>query len=187
MGRLLAVPLVLLLTACAIPGQDDINSSNFLLPAGSYLTLNQELEIPRDDTTVYIQYGRTMSLLDLTELQEWEPHCFLQLHTRSEKPQKVAPDRFEILRVKREVSELWVNRPVLMAYGGSDGGPTQVFYRTRYFLNSPNQPDVWRLSCQIDRMEAQGLSFDRWLTLAQTRETLDGVFDLILPGETPPG
>lgn len=186
MRRLLVASLVLLNTACAVTGQDDINSPDFVLPAGSYLTLNKELEVPRDNTTLWIQYGQVMSLLNLTALEEWEPHCYVELHTRSTEPQTIAADRFDIQRVKREVTELWVNRPVLMAYG-DDGGPTQLFYRTRYFLHSQDQPNVWRLSCQIDRMEAQGVSFERWLTLAQVRETLQGVFDLRLPGEIPPG
>ena len=41
------------------------------------------------------------------------------------------------------------------------------------------------MNCQIDRMEAQGPSYETWLTVAQVQKTLAGIFTLELPGETP--
>ena len=176
--------LPVLVSACAGSGQ---RSSELLSPAtppGSYFTLHTALEIPREDTTVYIQYGQPVAP---HEVEEWAPHCFFELYTRAEEPRLVKPDEFEIQRVVRESSPLWVGLPVTVAFGGGeDSGPTHLYYRTRYYLNSPNQPDVWRMNCQIDRMEAHGLSFDSWLTVAQVQEALTGLFSLTLPGGTRP-
>ncbi len=182
MKRLLAASLALLLSACAGPAPQEGEPVSYRIPPGSYFKLLRAVEIPREDTTVYIQHGK---LLPAYEVEEWVPHCFFELYSRSEEPRRVEPDEFEIQRVNREVSPLWVSRPVMMAYGGESGGPTHLYYRTRYYLSSPNQPDVWRMNCQIDRMEAHGPSFDKWLTIEQVRETLTGIFSLTLANETP--
>lgn len=182
MIRALAAGLALLLSACAGPTPQGVSQASHQTSPGSYFTLQRALEIPRDDTTVYIQYGR---LLQSNEVEEWEPHCFFELYTRAEEVRVVEPDEFEIQRVTREASPLWVGAPVMMAFGGGeDGGPTHLYYRTRFYLNSPSQPDVWRMNCQVDRMEAHGPSFETWLTIAQVQETLTNIFSLTLHRET---
>ncbi len=182
MNRLLAACLALLLSACAGTARQEGEPASYRIPPGSYFTLLKALEIPREDTTVHIQYGKP---LPSYEVEEWSPHCFFELYSRSEEPRRVEPDKFEIQRVNKEVSPLWVSRPVMMAYGGESSGPSHLYYRTRYYLSSTNQPDVWRLSCQVDRMEAHGPSYDKWLTIDQVRETLAEFFILTLPNEAP--
>ncbi len=183
MNRLSATACALLLSACAGHGTHEGGPFSHQTPLGSYFTLQRAIEIPGEDTTVYIQRGR---LLPSHEVEEWAPHCFFQLFTRAEEPRMVEPDQFEIQRVTRESSPLWVGLPTLVAYGGGDdGGPSHLYYRTRFYLSSQNQPDVWRMNCQIDRMEAHGPSFETYLTIAQVQETLAGIFTLELPDETP--
>ena len=180
MRTVLLTALALLLSACASTRQPAPVAASFSTPPGSYFTLHRSVEIPREDTTLYIQYGQPVKA---HEVEEWAPHCFFELYTRAEEPRIVEPDEFEIQRVKWESSPLWVGLPTQVAYGGGeDGGPTHLYYRTRYYLNSSKQPDVWRMNCQIDRMEAHGVSFDTWLTLAEVQETLEGLFSLTVPG-----
>ena len=181
MNRLSVFACVLLLSACAGHNTHQGSSAPYVPPPGSYFTLPQAIEIPSEDTTVYIQYGR---LMPFHEVEEWVPHCFFELYSRAEEPRIVEPDEFAIQRIRREVSDIWVGLPTLVAYG-DDGGPTNLYYRTRFYLSSLKQPDAWRMNCQIDRMEAQGLSFETWLTIPQIQETLTGVFTLEVPKVTP--
>ncbi len=182
MKRLSATACALFLSACASHETYEGSPPSHRTPPGSYFTLEQTIEIPGEETTVYIQRGR---ILQSHEVEEWAPHCFFQLYTLVEEPRVVEPGQFEVQRVTREMSPLWVGLPTEVAYGGDSSGPTQLFFRTRYYLNSPSQPDVWRMNCQIDRMEAQGPSFETYLTVDQVRETLAGIFSLVLPGEDP--
>ncbi len=183
MKKLLTTALALSITACAGTGQGPQEPYSFATPPGSYFTLLQPVESPRENTTIYIQHGR---ILPSNTVEEWAPHCFFELYTLVTEPRVVEPDEFEIQRVTREANPLWVGLPTMVAYGGgADGGPTQLFYRTRFYISSPTQEDVWRLTCQIDRMEAQGPSYDKWLTVDQVRETLEGLFTLTVKDAAP--
>ena len=183
MNRFYVSACALLLSACAGHGTHEGSPLSHHTPLGSNFTLQRAIEIPGEDTTVYIQRGR---LVPPHLVEEWAPHCFFELFTRAEEPRMVEPDQFEIQRVTRESSPIWVGLPTVVAFGGGDdGGPTHLYYRTRFYLSSPDQPDVWRMNCQIDRMEAQGPSYETWLTVAQVQKTLAGIFTFELPGETP--
>jgi len=169
--------LMVLLTACTNIHDYGVNSPHYLVPAGSHLTLEETLELGPDQATVYLQYGRPVAS---SEVEEWAPHCFLELRTVSSEWRQVEPGEFEIHRVTREVSPLWVQVPTRVASVDSGGGPSQLFYRTRLFLRSASQADVYRLNCQVDRMEAQGLSLESHLRVADIRSTLGDIFTLTL-------
>jgi len=169
--------LMVLLTACTNARHYGVNSPYYLVPAGSHLTLEKTLELGPEQASVYLQYGRPVAS---SEVEEWAPHCFLDLRTVSSEWRQVAPGEFEIYKVTREVSPLWVQGPTLVASIDSGSGTSQLFYRTRFYLRSASQADVHRLSCQVDRMEAQGLSLDSHLSVADIRNTLEGVFTLTI-------
>lgn len=170
-------PLIVLLTACTPVHHYGVNSPYYLVPEGSSLTLEKTLELGPDQATVYLQCGRPVAS---SEVEEWAPHCFLELRTVSSEWRQVVPGEFEIYKVTREVSPLWVRVPTRVASIDSGGGLSQLYYRTRFYLRSASHPDVYRLNCQVDRMEAQGLSLQSHLSVADFRKTLEGIFTLTL-------
>jgi len=169
--------LIVLLSACTNVHHYGVNSPYYLVPAGSHLSLEKTLELGPEQATVYLQYGQPVAS---SEVEEWAPHCFLELRTVSSEWRQVAPGEFEIYKVTREVSPLWVQVPTLMASVDSGGGPSQLYYRTRFYLRSASEANVYRLNCQVDRMEAQGLSLESHLSVADIRKTLEGIFTLSL-------
>ncbi len=60
------------------------------------------------------------------------------------------------------------------------GTEDRLYFQTRLYLNSERQPDVYRLICEVDRVEAGGLSYDTYLTLSDVRATLAGLFRIEL-------
>jgi hypothetical protein len=61
--------------------------------------------------------------------------------------------------------------------------PSQLFYKTRFWLRSARQPQVRLLLCQWDQMTPSGAALARHLTLAEIRWALGSTFTLTLPGE----
>ncbi len=66
--------------------------------------------------------------------------------------------------------------------GGDSGMPMHLYYRTELRLRSERQPDVARMICEVDRIEAGGLSFQSYLTLSDVRNTLEGLMRIELGG-----
>ena len=177
MRRLLPL-LALLLGGCATV--DDPNSPYFVVPTGSRLTLLTELEFRPNQGTLHIQFG---SVLPAASMQPLEPYCFLDLNVVQEERQTVQPDEFEIYRVNRANGSLWVSAPVMVASVGSGSGPTNWYYKTHFWLRSPAQPRVSKLTCLVDRLTAGGL-VGSYLSVPEIQQTLDGIFTLTLAGET---
>ena len=177
MKRLLLVLLAWLLASCATT--DDPNSPYYIVPTGSRLTLLTELEFPPNEGTLHIQFGR---ILPPSRINELEGYCYLDLRTVVDQWQTVKPGEFEIYRVNRGSGSLWVSAPLVVAGMGSGEGPTQWYYKTYFWLRSPMQPQVSKLTCLADRLTAGGL-VGSWLTVPQIQETLDGIFTLTLADE----
>ncbi len=175
---LLGLSTVLLIAACQATAQDKEPFAHRLIKPGAVVVLQKAITIPRDTTMVYIQDGTAGMAAN-----ESRPYCTFEVNTRKEKPQRIAPDRFVITRVNWGTSHIRAQRPVVVAQMGGDSGmPMHEYYRTELYLSSKRQPDVTRMICEADRVEAGGMSFQSYLTLSDIRSTLDGLIRLELGG-----
>ena len=159
---------------------------------GSRLTLNVPLQIPAGQAHVDIQ---------ATGSGESDPYCVFEVSGVFESPQMVEPDTFDIYQVGRSISpsNYWgLQGPVMLAsvgigigigtgYGGwlagpDDSAPSQIFYKTRFWLRSAKQPNVMKMTCMWDQMTASGAAFARHLTVPEIRAALGKTFTLTLAG-----
>jgi len=172
------LPLCLLLTACQTTGPLDENSPFHLLPSGSRLALKQELTIPAHSAGVLLQGGRVVRDQDINQ---YHPHCRLEVHDVRETTQTVTADEFVVRRARQETQT--VARTGLMKaarrYAGND--PSFFVFRTVLDLRSERQPQVRWLTCQQWGDPALG----RHLSIHEIRQTLGEIFVLSLPAATP--
>ena len=177
--RLFALlPLFLLLIACQTPGPLDENSPFRFPPPGSRLALKQELTIPAHSAGVLLQSGRVTGREDLNQ---YHPHCRLEVNDVRDTTQTVTPDEFLVRRAQQEVRI--VAQPAIMKAGLGVASDTQSFYvfRTILGLHSPRQPQVRWLTCQRWIYPALG----QHLSIREIRQTLAEIFTLLLPAATP--
>ncbi|NWG87004.1 MAG: hypothetical protein HXY26_05745 [Hydrogenophilaceae bacterium] len=153
-------------------------SPYYRYPEGSRLILNTALEVPADWATLRLQLGRTVAF---GAVQEQEPHCIFEIATVRPQAQRIEPDSFAIVGVRRSVSDLAAAPGFFIRSALADSDlPSQMFYKTEFFLRSERQPNVRRLTCQHDQYAA-GIGIPRHLTLAEIRAALGTLFTLQLP------
>jgi len=175
MIRIAAVIVTFLLAACqVVPQKYDENSPFTKVPNNSRLTLNQALTIAPYGLKAYVQNGQISY-----GPNQYYPFCKFEVREVKEISQIVEPDQFEITKV-RQASGLMagLNRHALIAgrsFDSGDGKPSPILYATQLFLNSPRQPQVYKLSC--GHLQDPGLEA-RHLSINQIREALGGVFTL---------
>jgi hypothetical protein len=177
--------LATLLTACQTTSyQGNENSPYYVVPAGSRLSLNQELTIPPEGTSVYIQNGQVMPNV---QVLHYYPFCKFELYSRSDSARTVARDTITIKKAVPEETE-GPNAdagPVHYAAGMSGsmtdispGGyvPIRTF-STRMDLRSEKNPDIFRLTCSRWGYP----NMDTYVTIAEMRRTLGSIFSLSVP------
>ena len=176
--------LFVLLAACQTPPEQGEQAPAYLaITPGSELILNQPLSIMPNSVSVYLQYGK---LMGYRELDRYYANCKFELYSMSESMREVKPDRFLVARVTTEEEIVSREMPRLAGkgigigihFGNGDGGPTAVIYTVVIYLQSAEQPDVFRLSCQHWDDPAWG---DQ-LTLEDVRKALGNVFTLKIAG-----
>lgn len=184
--RALLFSSALLLWACDTPRFNDPLSQYYDFPQGGRFVLNQRLEIPPGRASVRIQYG---TIVPFGSVQEQDPHCVFEIDSVRETPQYIEPDSFGIAHVSQTMTPLGMAtnsgfsliHPAFAAdfqtYDSSR--PTQMFYRTTFKLHSRHQPGVRSMLCQSDQYAA-GVTIPRFLTVAEIRQALGGVFTLEL-------
>lgn len=172
MHRLLALILLLALGACTLTPARDEASPFYLPPVGSRLILNQALTIPAEMVGVFIQNGRTV---DNRGVDQYYPHCRLEVHERRETAQTVNPDDFRVRRARRDVQIVSNLRAGPLVHVGT--GPSFFIYRTILDLESPHQPSVRTLICQYWGHPA----LDEHLSVGDMRRALGEVMRLELP------
>jgi hypothetical protein len=187
--RALAGVLATGLSACATPAGPPSYLAYQRVHAGARLILNQPVQIPAGTAHVTVQGGSVGR-----GAEEMSPYCLFEVSTLSEATRTVEPDAFTITRVDRSISpssDWGQGAPFAVAslgigIGIGTGGwwpgssPTQLFYKTRFWLRSTRQPDVRQLTCQWDQMTASGAAFARHLTVEEVRQALGATFTLEL-------
>lgn len=172
MYRLLILFPLMLLSACQMAATRDEASPFYLPPAGSRLVLKQALTIPPENVGVFIQGGRAVGN---REVDQYLPHCRLEVRERRETAQTVNPDEFRVQRVRRDVqvvSNTETTRLVRVAHG-----PSFFIYRTLLALESARQPQVRTLVCQYWGDPA----LEDHLSIRDMRQALGDVMTLELP------
>lgn len=132
--------LAVLLSACQAgltpqPG----NGADPVLAITS-LTLNQDFKVRADLAGEYIQSG---SITQFNTLSQYYTFCKLELRRPAPTERVIVPGTFSVSRIYQEMEFVGFTREV---YAG-DGSSGLVMSRTVLFLQSEQQPDIFRLSC----------------------------------------
>jgi hypothetical protein len=131
------------------------------------LVLHRPLEIPAASAHLRFQDGGPVTASD-----RFRPHCEFELSTRSEQPQAVEPDRFQVTAVQRRtLSDELSGMPALPLMRCNQ----DVFYETRLWLASQRQPQVRVLVC---REVFDGCAFGRYPGPAEIGQALGPYFEL---------
>lgn len=180
----LLVLLTLSLTACQSTAELPKTSPYFKIPVGSYLVLNQALEIAPTSATVRLQFGQIISRFDT---QDFEPTCVLESNNVDATAQRIEPDRFKIIRVRQGDNALSAQAQpptglISVSTRFVSGGGRQYF-KTELFLRSEKQPQVLAMTCQHAREAGSTLFELRPLTVAEIQQALGAYFTLQLRDE----
>lgn len=165
------------LSACQNTVAIDIETSPFYnIPAGSTVTLNQEMTFPPDEVSIYLFNG---NVVPRATIDIYKPHCKFELYNMQPMAQTITPDTFTI----RKIVDFNVqNMPSGRRYASfavsrfATSSPSYQPYTTYMYLHSDKQPNVYRLSCRHweDPVDA------RYLTVSQIRQTLGTLMTLKL-------
>ena len=177
--------VALLLSGCMPPclvgaGEETAYSR---VPVNSRVHLERRLTVAPGQARVWLR-GDATSTGSSSEV----PICGFEIdRVDPENPQFIAPGEFRIYRVQPLWSE-FAQAPRHPAYrlaglgGGSDGGGTPMVYEGYHlWLENPQQPHVWRLTCL-------GVFADMWEakppTVAEIRQSLGRLARLELAAES---
>lgn len=164
----------LLLVACQSAGPVDEDSRFHVLPIGSRLILNQDITIPAHTAGVHIQGGR---IVNGKVLNQYHPHCRLEVHDVREVAQTVTADEFLVHRVQHVTPT--VSLPGLIKTGRRYVGSSSslLVYQTFLGLRSARQPQVRWLAC----MQWGDSSLGQHVTTSEIRQTLGKIITLQIP------
>lgn len=181
MNRFALLPLfcvTILIGACETQAVKNEDSQFYSVPLGSQFTLNRDITIPPDQTSVYLQYGKVLAS---GGVDFYKPHCKFELYTISTQARIVKPDTFTVIRIvdrREDVSTRW---PVYAGLGLSlsyGDGPIHMTYSTAMYLESDVQPDVFRMDCK----RWDDPTIGEYLSIREMRDALGDYFTLELAG-----
>jgi hypothetical protein len=147
----LALQLSLLAGCQSAPATKNNQFHSSVPVAGATLVTHTDILIPLEQAHIYIQNGQILTVND-TNL--YTPHCKLRLKNIQPDSQRISPDRFQIIEVRRytelflltETNRLQVAGQLVIGGGGGDLG--DIMYITELKLHSDQQPQVTKLLCQ---------------------------------------
>ncbi|HEB95000.1 MAG TPA: hypothetical protein ENI96_01050 [Sedimenticola thiotaurini] len=152
---------VMLLAGCSAPLLQETAPPQF--NAGSWLVLQQPVEVPADRSRVFFQGGR---VLPDARFDQYRPSCDLEIRDLASEPRRIEPDRFVITRIEYGeeavalLRELAATRLAGVGIGIGGGGVgvgvgtfwwgrgQSIFRYVRLWLRSERQPGVMRLTCR---------------------------------------
>ena len=171
--------LLVLLIALEISGCESFIKMEALpppysLPSGSSLAINQDLTVPPNSVSAWIQFGKVANRRDI-DLDS--PNCHFELYTIKPEAQTIYKDHD--VRITRFVNnnEYVSNGHIMYASlradadADNEGGPMAQIFRTEIYLKSSKQPDLYRLSCEVWDDPFNGV----YLTIDQIQQTLGGI------------
>ncbi len=168
--------LLLLLAACGTNKVKDEGSPFYAVPVGSVLTLHKTLTIGGGQVAIYVQRGE---VLQERNVDKYRPNCKFEIYAMSEQPRSVQKDNFEIVKVVDEIETASIQSGIRLAALGPVASmaldASEVFnFATLLYLNSEQQKDVYRLTCQHWDMVVDG----QHLSIEEMRSAMGDVFTL---------
>jgi hypothetical protein len=161
------------LVACRFDYPRDEDSPHYSVQAGAELVLNQKLDIRPEHVSVYLQYGK---LTGTPGIDRFRPYCKFEIYTMADSWRSVEPDTFRITRVEDGTEMVGIERMPMASLSLATDMPATVTYATSLYLESPRQPDVYRLTC----MHWDDYNRTRYLSISEMRSALGEVFSLRL-------
>ena len=140
--------------------------------AGGTLTLHQALPVKAGEARVFLQHGEVTGKAGF-----YAPQCNFEIDSVDHGDISIKPDVFKILRVQHVMEEVVQAHPPLKVAsltlaGLDDGGISQQFEGYHFWLASPKQPQVRRMSCYGVHAEPGDLQAP---TLQEIRATLGDI------------
>lgn len=164
--------------ACQNIHSKDERSPYFRPLPGSILILNQDIEIPPDSASTYLQFGQIVREKDI---QVREPNCKFEVRDVLPASQTIHSDRFEIKRIQLHTDFVAYSRIISASAISEDtGSPLAEIYATTYYLHSANQPQVLFMTCQHWEIPGDG----NHLSIAEIRQTLGELMTLKLRNQS---
>jgi hypothetical protein len=148
---LVAVAMLILLSACQQMPVKDEESPYSRIPTGSSITLERKLPVPAGHSRVFLQYGEVVAKV---KLEKYQPHCNFEVRQVSTGESVIEPDSFSVTALiedEEEVVQQQAPRQLASLYsdlslGGGDMVPLLSRF-VRHTLHSTRQPDVMYLTC----------------------------------------
>jgi len=176
MRNLVFAVSALALSACAnyMPGPWDV-------PTGSTVVVNQEIQIPADSASVKIQNGRTEAF---GAIDIYHTHCVLEMRQRLDVPQVVKPGQFTVTRNEQQQYVSRFPTPGTQVAGLFLAGATDslINYANVIYITAPEQPNVYRLTCQQYSYPSDTLLNERWSSVRQMKVALGELITLKIAG-----
>jgi hypothetical protein len=147
--------------------------SPYSLPAGSTITINQNLVVSPNSVSVWIQYGKVM---DRKDVDVNDAHCYFELYSLQLVASAIKKDIVTIRKIvntRDYVDNGALVYASLAQVNGDSGAPMAEIYSTNIYLQSDKQPDLYRLICAHWEDPASGT----YLTIPQMQETLGNIAD----------
>ncbi|MFN2309734.1 MAG: hypothetical protein ABR553_08370 [Gammaproteobacteria bacterium] len=152
----LRLPLILCVCLLSLPGcgpillRDDA-AGTYARASSGRLELHRAIDIRAGRARAYLQDGASVSRVD-----EFRPHCQLEVNTLRKSPQTVQADSFTVTRIGARIDQVVEATPLRLAalegfvpdplahFGDGELRRMQVYI---FYLQSDRQPDVRALSC----------------------------------------
>lgn len=129
----------------------DAAAGNYVPARGGLFELHEDITISGGRTRAYLQDGAIVA-----GVNEFLPHCQLEIDTLSESPRTVHADSFTITRVGTRTDQVVQTVPLRLAalegftpahFNHIDSGEMRRMYVYVFQLHSDRQPDVRSLTC----------------------------------------
>ncbi|MFP5506162.1 MAG: hypothetical protein ACLGH6_08190 [Gammaproteobacteria bacterium] len=146
-----AVACLVLLQGCGPLLVRDETVGAYTAARSGVFELHEDITIRAGRTRTYLQDGAIVS-----GVNEFRPHCQLEINTLSESPQTVRVDRFSITRIGTRTDQVVQSAPLQLAaldgtarwpFDGFMDGELRRMYVYIFHLHSDQQPDVRALIC----------------------------------------
>ncbi len=179
----LSVALVAIAGCSSTPtARRDQSSPYYAVPVGAVLELREPIRIRAGATRSWLQFGKATG----DRFDHYAPNCNVEVrHLDQENVQLVRPGRFTVRRTQQVREEVVrARRPVRVAAlwrvgGGVDaGGPNLIYEGYHLWLDSPEQPEVMRLTCRGAYAEPSNAKPP---SIEEIRSVLGGIATLTLP------
>lgn len=142
---------LLLLTACGpLLIRDDARGTYVPAQLGTFELL-KEVTVRSGRTRIYLQGGAVVF-----GVNEFLPHCQLEVNTLKDAPRAIVPDTFTLTRVTTRTDQVVQAAPLRLAalesfrtthFYERGSGEIRRMYTYVFFLHSDRQPDVRALTC----------------------------------------